>query len=352
LLDKLRIDPPAVLLAGLVVRRDGADVTALLGSSLPLDPGSHEIVASAPGYTDWKTTITIAGEGTTANVTVAALEKHVEAPAVGKLVVSTRADAAISIDGNAVGSGRYEGALPPGGHTLRVVAPGMRVYQSEIVVGKDATRTIDVPLEPEVVAVAVDPADLGPNNEVGVSAALGVKRHADDPAVLAYRAEVLWRAQRRVRWGFYAEYGSIDASNACGTDMAGAATGSPFDFGAHDQFKRCMYALGGIEVVAHPLARGRFDPYVGIAPGFRATFIDFVPYDPTGMAGTSTSKTFPALMANVRVGVDYQPLASMPDWRIGALFEVELTVFGEEEVSGNGKTYASLFGGVRSTYGF
>jgi hypothetical protein len=52
----------------------------------------------------------------------------------------------ISLDGKPLGEGRWEGKVQSGGHTLRVIAPGMTPYQSEIVVQDDQTRRIQVSL--------------------------------------------------------------------------------------------------------------------------------------------------------------------------------------------------------------
>jgi hypothetical protein len=47
---------------GLVVRRGNTEVgDSAFGVELPVDPGTHTISASAPGYEDWSTTITIGG---------------------------------------------------------------------------------------------------------------------------------------------------------------------------------------------------------------------------------------------------------------------------------------------------
>ena len=43
----------------------------------------------------------------------------------------------ILLDSVHIGVGRFEGKVKSGGHTRRVVAVGMRFYQSEIVVGDD-----------------------------------------------------------------------------------------------------------------------------------------------------------------------------------------------------------------------
>src|SRR5262245_38236702 len=71
-LAKLRVTVPAI--AGLVLRRDGIDLTLFVGHELPVDPGDHVITASAPHRVEWKTTVTIAAEPTTTQLEVPALE--------------------------------------------------------------------------------------------------------------------------------------------------------------------------------------------------------------------------------------------------------------------------------------
>jgi hypothetical protein len=78
-LAKLRVTAPAI--AGLVVRRDGVDVTLFVGQELPVDPGDHVVSASAPGRVDWKTTVTIAAEPATTPLEVPALELAPDPPA-------------------------------------------------------------------------------------------------------------------------------------------------------------------------------------------------------------------------------------------------------------------------------
>ena len=72
-LSRLRIDPPPSPPPGLVVKRDGEDVTAILGTAVPVDPGAHAVDASAPGVHAWSATVTVAGEGTTTPLAIPAL---------------------------------------------------------------------------------------------------------------------------------------------------------------------------------------------------------------------------------------------------------------------------------------
>jgi len=65
---------------GIVVTRNGEDVTASVGIESPVDPGDYEIVASAPGYSPWSIKVSAIKEGGTVQVTVPALEKAAPAP--------------------------------------------------------------------------------------------------------------------------------------------------------------------------------------------------------------------------------------------------------------------------------
>jgi hypothetical protein len=47
---------------GLTVTRNGEQVTSL-GSPLPLDPGSYEVVAAAPGFETWQSNIVVGSDG-------------------------------------------------------------------------------------------------------------------------------------------------------------------------------------------------------------------------------------------------------------------------------------------------
>jgi len=67
----------------------------------------------------------------------------------GRINVRVKQDATIAIDGKVVGAGTWSGALPSGGHLLRVTAPKMQPYQSEVYVQDKENRDINITLEPE-----------------------------------------------------------------------------------------------------------------------------------------------------------------------------------------------------------
>ncbi len=62
----LQADDPSVS-----VSRNGVPVNAgVLGNAIPVDPGSHELEASAPGKVTWKDTVDVKGEGATVEVRI------------------------------------------------------------------------------------------------------------------------------------------------------------------------------------------------------------------------------------------------------------------------------------------
>lgn len=68
-----------------VVTRDGVDITALVGTPTPVDPGIHHYVARALGRGDWTNDVDVKGEGATITVSVPKLVstepvKHDEPP--------------------------------------------------------------------------------------------------------------------------------------------------------------------------------------------------------------------------------------------------------------------------------
>lgn len=72
--------PDSSRIAGLAVRRDGADVgSSEWGLAIPVDPGQHQIEATAPGRKPWKTTVQVGKTREAIPVTVPALEPNPEA---------------------------------------------------------------------------------------------------------------------------------------------------------------------------------------------------------------------------------------------------------------------------------
>ncbi len=361
-LAKLHLSPPPQLVPGLVVRRDGVDITVLVGTDIAIDPGAHEVVATASGYLEWRKQLTIGALPTVTSLDIPQLDKQPEqvapVPAAevheGTLRVTTAPGAAIEVDDHPVAVGRYEAKVPSGEHRLHVTAPGMRPFQSELVIQDNEVRSVDVPLERDIAIAA--PVASGPSVELGLSVVPGVKLRADRPAVLAYRADIGFFKGQRVRLGFYVQYGTIDASGSCGTDIAGPSGSGPFDFGERNRFLKCQYVTPGLELLVHVLPKRRWDPYIGISPGFRFGFYKYDAYDATGAFAQQHDEVMPAIVVGGNVGVDYHPSASFTAWVVGVAIDAELTAYGQEQASNvphsTGTTYLSLYGGLRSAVAF
>jgi hypothetical protein len=114
---------------GLVVRRGPSDLTTLLGSAIPVDPGEHVIEASAPGHVTWTAAIEVRGEGRTVDVAVPALVAAPPGPVPPGATAIAPAPAAPAVDDRAVDPGRRRRwiALSVGGAGIAAVGAGLVV---------------------------------------------------------------------------------------------------------------------------------------------------------------------------------------------------------------------------------
>jgi hypothetical protein len=131
--------------AGAAVRVDGeaAGRTPLAGA-LVLDLGTHTIAVAKEGFEPIERRVEITG-GTDIEL---ALPLRPRAH-VAVLLVSADPEATVSVDGNVVGKGRFEGVEASGPHAIAVTKAGMRPYAAEIELREGERRTLDVTLEAE-----------------------------------------------------------------------------------------------------------------------------------------------------------------------------------------------------------
>jgi hypothetical protein len=99
---------------GLEISRDGAVVReAQWGSAVPVDPGTHEIKATAPGYKPWSKTVEVGGNAAELEVTV---EKLLPAPKETKPTGGTEGPGATEGDNSVpLGLGIASGIVGLGG---------------------------------------------------------------------------------------------------------------------------------------------------------------------------------------------------------------------------------------------
>ncbi len=81
----LTVDVPAAMktIPSFAITRDNVEVgEAQWGTPVPVDKGSHTIVASAPGYEPWTSTVTIPNDGAKQTITIPELKKEPPKPVV------------------------------------------------------------------------------------------------------------------------------------------------------------------------------------------------------------------------------------------------------------------------------
>jgi len=117
-------------------------VTPMKGTTF-LDVGVRKITVRKKGYAESVVNKQVPGGGAVAVDVRLIKEIH-----RGKLLVAAGVNDVISLDGKVIGRGKWEGAVPSGGHTLKVSSPGMANYQSEVVIQDNQTRRVDITLNP------------------------------------------------------------------------------------------------------------------------------------------------------------------------------------------------------------
>jgi hypothetical protein len=319
-----------------VVSEPGAEVdvddervgTSPLESPITVDIGQRRITVKKAGFREVTQQVPV-GATSAARVEIA-LQPDVHD---GRLTVTSQPDARIAIDGKVVGTGRFEGKLRSGGHTLRVEADGTRPYQSEVVLGDDENRSVDVPLEK--ILVPPPPTPMSPGGELGITGGPGVKLRGDKPWMTTVRLDLGVRLGWAAKLGIYAEYGAIDASGTCGTDAHGPYPSQPLDLSVRNSFQSCTFADAGLEFAIHFLPAHAVDPWISVDPGARMTFYQLTSFDPLSATTTKTSSALPALDVGGRAGVDWHPVKTFRPWAIGLYGSVVYTPIANENPATN-----------------
>jgi hypothetical protein len=106
----------------------------------------HTIEARAPGFVTVGQTVDVQYKQPMSLVLSLSAERH-----EGRLHVVAPEGAEIAVDGRKVGAGTWDGVISTtGGHQLVVTRPGFQTYSTEVFVGDDQTRDVNVPLNREV----------------------------------------------------------------------------------------------------------------------------------------------------------------------------------------------------------
>ena len=130
---------------GARVTVDGEFVGTLpLAQDLAIDIGPHAVRVEKEGFVPF--TANVSAPGQTDLTLEVTLRREDNA---ARLAIQTDAAGAIAGDGVVVGTGRWEGALAAGPHTVRVSATGKKTHEASVDVAAKEARTLQISLEDE-----------------------------------------------------------------------------------------------------------------------------------------------------------------------------------------------------------
>jgi hypothetical protein len=159
-------------IVGVQVSVDGGPATPGTGTAVAMDPGAHTVRVDVPGQSPvLKSVVVLEGEKEK-RVSILVGSAAPEAPGRGRLVVSTDAAATVTIDGQILAHGRFDGALAAGPHAVQVNEAGKMPFKSQVEVREGETRTLSIELEDEKRGTAVWPWLVG-GAVVAAGAAVG-----------------------------------------------------------------------------------------------------------------------------------------------------------------------------------
>jgi hypothetical protein len=310
----------AVSEPGAQVSIDGEPVgTTPLPGPVTVDIGTRSIEVKKAGFLPFTQSVPVGGSREAELTVKLAPEVH-----QGDLSVNAPRGAAISIDGKRVGAGRVVATLGSGGHTLRVEAPGMRPYQSEVVVQDGEKRGVDVVLEAAAAAPSAPLEKAGPlhDMELGLRMGFGAMTTRARPrndsdfrtqsvSFIPVGFDLGYRLGRPTYLGIYGQYGWLDKSNTCGIARHGPNSESAGDAATRYGYGSCRLLKAGVALLFHVLPRTLIDPYFGFDLGIQGTFARYRSYDPTTGLVAGGNDNNAALEPGFQLGVDSHPIAAL-----------------------------------------
>lgn len=131
----------------------GAEVyldDVLVGSSpldkpVTVDIGMRKLLVRKADYKEFAKEVPVGGSPEIAVEVALARLIH-----EGRIFVRAGSKDEIFVDGKYVGAGTWNGVVTSGGHVLRISAPEMRAYQSEVLISDNETRNVAITLDKEM----------------------------------------------------------------------------------------------------------------------------------------------------------------------------------------------------------
>jgi len=329
----------------LTVNEPGAEIwidgervgTSPLPGPITVDIGTREINVQKPGFTAFRGSVPVGGQKQASLNVKLAVDIH-----EGELSVNAKGGT-ILIDGKLVGSGRWTGKLPSGGHTLRVEAKGMQPYQSEVVLRDNDKRNVDVVLDPiPVGAVAAEKHGPLYDMEIGFRTGYGVAhRKAHDyneefrdvsTGFVPLWIDIGYRLGRPTYLGIYGQFGWLDKDENCGIARHGAEPRDASDGSIRYGYTSCNMIKGGIMMLFHLMPRTLIDPYFGFDLGLNGTLAKYRSYDPVSGEERTGSDDVASFQPGFQLGVDLHPI---PTLGVGLFSHIAPHIGNEGEPRGN-----------------
>jgi PEGA domain len=325
---------------------DGEPVgTTPLPGPVTVDIGARQIEVKKPGFLPFSQSVPVGGSKDAALAVKLVPEVH-----QGELTVNAPPTATILIDGKRVGVGHFVATLGSGGHTLRVEAPAMRPYQSEVMIQDREKRGVDVVLEASA-APSAPHESAGPlhDMELGLRMGLGSMTTKASPlngtgdrtqtvSFIPIGVDIGYRLGRPTYLGIYGQYGWLDKSNTCGIARHGPNSEYAGDPATRYGYTSCHMAKVGVALVFHILPKTIVDPYFGFDFGIQGTFTRYRSFDPTtGVVGSGNDNNA-ALQPGFQLGVDSHPI---PALSAGLFFQGGPDIGSEGKPQDNGSNSGS-----------
>jgi hypothetical protein len=299
---------------------DGEAVgTTPLPGPLTVDIGTRLIEVKKPGFVPFSQSVPVGGSKDASLAVKLVPEVH-----QGELTVNAPANATILIDSKRVGLGHFVTTLGSGGHTLRVEAPGMRPYQSEVMIQDREKRGVDVVLEAVAAVPSAPHETAGPLHDMELGLRMGfgsMTTKARGQNDTGYRSQTVdfiplgvdigYRLGRPTYLGIYGEYGWLDKSNTCGIARHGPNSEYAGDPATRYGYTSCKMAKVGVDLVFHILPKTIVDPYFGFDLGIQGTFTHYRSFAPTTGVVSSGNDNNAALVPGFQLGVDSHPVPAL-----------------------------------------
>lgn len=318
-----------------------------------VDLGTRKVRVEKPGFVTQTSSVPVGG-----NKEIGVEVQLVKEVHEGKLTVRAGPGATIKLDGKDVGSGAWTGAIPSGGHSLQVTAPGMLPYQSDVMIQDGENRVVEVSMTriPEQQSVVIVKQKEEPKPirafELGLRSGYGLVYPMSDASSLGSSAfvpfalEVGQRRGNTTHFSVFLQYAPYDRSNQCGINRHGPTPASAGDLQERYSYTDCYHVAGGIQFLFHTLPSLVVDPWLGFDVGAQYSVRKYKSFDPLTLQPSTGQDGGPSAAIGAQLGVDfhvYKGLSVGPYTRLAVLLGEDLKPKSDASSTTTASPYPSSY---------